>query len=98
MKQIDLTSEQMAAVRMVQDNQVSVLTGAAGTGKTTVIKEVLDWAAGENMISLLSFNVTDDQAGPTATTTVVGVTGEVYASLEGLYVVSSSKTWRSRTS
>jgi len=50
MGQITLTDEQNAAVKMVQDNQLSVLTGAAGTGKTTVIKAVLDWAASKEMV------------------------------------------------
>ena len=49
MDKITLTSEQIDAVAMVRTNQVSVLTGAAGTGKTTVIEQVLAWGRSERM-------------------------------------------------
>jgi len=49
MDKITLTSEQLAAVKMVQSHQLSVLTGAAGTGKTTVIDNVLAWGRSERM-------------------------------------------------
>lgn len=49
MDKITLTSEQLSAVSMVKSNQISVLTGAAGTGKTTVIEQILKWAKSERM-------------------------------------------------
>lgn len=39
-----LTSEQNAAVQMVQACPVSILTGGPGTGKTTTCREILNWA------------------------------------------------------
>ena len=49
MDKITLTSEQLSAVSMVKSNQISVLTGAAGTGKTTVIEQILKWAKSKRM-------------------------------------------------
>ena len=49
MDKITLTSEQVSAVNMVKNSQVSILTGAAGTGKTTVIEEVIAWGKSERM-------------------------------------------------
>ncbi|MDX9789047.1 MAG: AAA family ATPase [Desulfobacterales bacterium] len=42
--EIKLTEQQLTAVKMVQDNSISILTGGPGTGKSTTIKEVLNWA------------------------------------------------------
>ena len=39
-----------------------------------------------NLLSVVSFNVDDDTAGPDATSTVAGVSGNVYASADNLYV------------
>jgi len=43
-------------------------------------------ATDNNLLSVVSFNVDDDTAGPDATTTVAGVSGNVYASTTSLYV------------
>ena len=43
-------------------------------------------ATDNNLLSVVSFNVDDDTAGPDATTTVAGVSGSVYASTSSLYV------------
>lgn len=43
-------------------------------------------ATDNNLLSVVSFNVDDDTAGPDATTTVAGVSGTVYASTSNLYV------------
>jgi len=46
---ITLTDEQKSAVTMVKENNVSILTGGPGTGKTTTINEVLFWAESEKL-------------------------------------------------
>ena len=43
-------------------------------------------ATDNNLLSVVSFNVDDDTAGPDTTTTVAGVSGSVYASASSLYV------------
>jgi uncharacterized secreted protein with C-terminal beta-propeller domain len=43
-------------------------------------------ATDNNLLSVVSFNVDDDTAGPDATTTVAGVSGSIYASTSNLYV------------
>jgi len=43
-------------------------------------------ATDNNLLSVVSFNVDDDTAGPDATTTVAGISGSVYASTTNLYV------------
>ena len=43
-------------------------------------------ATDNNLLSVVSFNVDDDTAGPDATTTVAGVSGSVYASPSSLYI------------
>ena len=51
---ISLTSEQSAAVEMVQQNQVVLLTGGPGTGKTTTIRAILHWAKEAKLRVLLA--------------------------------------------
>jgi exodeoxyribonuclease V alpha subunit len=46
---ITLNQQQQAAVKMVQKNHVSILTGGPGTGKTTTCKEILAWADNQGM-------------------------------------------------
>lgn len=41
---IEYTDEQLSAVKMVERNPISILTGGPGTGKTTTIKKVLSIA------------------------------------------------------
>jgi uncharacterized secreted protein with C-terminal beta-propeller domain len=43
-------------------------------------------ATDNNLLSVVSFDVDDDTAGPDAATTVAGVSGSVYASASNLYV------------
>ena len=43
-------------------------------------------ATDNNLLSVVSFDVDDDTAGPETTTTVAGVSGTVYASTSNLYV------------
>ena len=43
-------------------------------------------ATDNNLLSVVSFDVDDDTAGPDAATTVAGVSGSVYASTSNLYV------------
>ena len=43
-------------------------------------------ATDNHLLSVLSFNVDDDTAGPDSTTAVAGVSGSVYASTSNLYV------------
>ena len=39
---IELSDKQVEAVTMVNDNNVSIITGGPGTGKTTIIKTIID--------------------------------------------------------
>ena len=39
---IELSEKQVDAVKMVNDNNVSIITGGPGTGKTTIIKTIID--------------------------------------------------------
>lgn len=48
-KQIILNADQQAAVRMVQENQFSILSGKPGTGKTTATKAIIEWAESEKL-------------------------------------------------
>jgi uncharacterized secreted protein with C-terminal beta-propeller domain len=50
-------------------------------------------ATDNSLLSVVSFNVDDDTAGPDATTTVAGISGSVYASADNLYV--SATHWGS---
>lgn len=49
MTEIKLTEQQLSAVEMVKGNQLSILTGGPGTGKTTTVKEILNWALQEGL-------------------------------------------------
>jgi exodeoxyribonuclease V alpha subunit len=49
MPDIQLTDEQLSAVEMVKANKVGVLTGGPGTGKTTTVNEILNWADSQRM-------------------------------------------------
>lgn len=46
---------------------------------------------GSGMVTVAAFDVDDDVAGPTSTTSVVGSGGEIYMSAESLYVVSQAR-------
>ena len=47
---ITLTKQQMLAVRMVQDNKISLLSGGPGTGKTTTVLEIVNQAEEDGLI------------------------------------------------
>lgn len=47
--EIQLTDEQLSAVDMVKDYNISILTGGPGTGKTTTVNAILDWADTQNL-------------------------------------------------
>jgi len=51
------TKQQNAALSMVQNNRVSIMTGSPGTGKTTATLQIINWALSENLAIL--------QASPT---------------------------------
>lgn len=40
--QIELSDKQKEAVQLVNDNNVTIITGGPGTGKTTIIKSIID--------------------------------------------------------
>ena len=46
--------------------------------------------AGDDLLSVVVFNVADDEPGPDSTTSTFGLAGEVYASTDSLYVASTS--------
>jgi len=46
-----LTEQQIAAIEMVFENRFSIITGKPGTGKTTVLKHILDKAAEQNFLT-----------------------------------------------
>ena len=39
---IELSEKQLEAIKIINDNNVSIITGGPGTGKTTIIKTVID--------------------------------------------------------
>ena len=39
---IDLSKEQLDAIKLVNDNNVTIITGGPGTGKTTIIKVIIE--------------------------------------------------------
>lgn len=49
MTEIILTSQQVAAVEMVKQHSISILTGGPGTGKSTTVLEVIKWARSKNL-------------------------------------------------
>ena len=51
------TEQQNAALSMVQNNRVSIMTGSPGTGKTTATLQIINWAISEKLSIL--------QASPT---------------------------------
>lgn len=46
---IELTKQQVAALEMVKQNRVSVLTGGPGTGKSTTLLSIIQWATSQEM-------------------------------------------------
>lgn len=42
-----LTAQQTAALEMVKSNRLSLLIGFPGTGKTTITREIVEWAKGK---------------------------------------------------
>lgn len=42
MSSIELSSRQKEAVKLINDNNVTIITGGPGTGKTTIIKTIID--------------------------------------------------------
>ena len=40
--QIELSDKQKEAVKLINDNNVTIITGGPGTGKTTIIKSIID--------------------------------------------------------
>lgn len=48
-KKIILTDQQKAAIEMMKKNRIGILSGLPGSGKTTVLKEILRWAEFENL-------------------------------------------------
>lgn len=54
MKTITLTDQQISAVEMVKKNQISLLSGGPGTGKTTTVLEIVNWAKTENLKVLMA--------------------------------------------
>ena len=46
---INLTEQQKAAVQMVQENQISLLSGGPGTGKTTAVLEIVNKFEDQNL-------------------------------------------------
>ena len=49
-----LNSEQQSALEMVKTAQISILTGAPGTGKTFTLNAVLDWARSAGLSVLMA--------------------------------------------
>ena len=45
---IKLTDQQNAALKMVQQNKLSLLIGYPGTGKTTITREIVSWAKSQD--------------------------------------------------
>jgi exodeoxyribonuclease V alpha subunit len=49
MPEITLTPEQESAIEMIRRHPISILTGGPGTGKTTTVKAVIDWAESQGV-------------------------------------------------
>jgi uncharacterized secreted protein with C-terminal beta-propeller domain len=75
--------------------QVTVTATGGGTTTSTLLTAGHTYLpvtpTDNNLLSVVSFNVDDDTAGPDASTTVAGVSGSVYASASNLYV--SATRW-----
>ncbi|MEA4854006.1 MAG: ATP-dependent RecD-like DNA helicase [Christensenella sp.] len=54
MHEYSLTEEQAQAVRMAADNRVCVVTGGPGTGKTTILRAVLEVLCGSGAVCALT--------------------------------------------
>ena len=70
--------------------QVTVTATGGGTTTTALLTAGHTYLpvkpTDDRLLSVVSFNVDDDTAGPDASTTVAGVSGGVYASASNLYV------------
>jgi uncharacterized secreted protein with C-terminal beta-propeller domain len=70
--------------------QVTVTATAGGSTTSALLTAGHTYlpvkATDNNLLSVVSFDVDDDTAGPETTTTVAGVSGHVYASTSSLYV------------
>jgi uncharacterized secreted protein with C-terminal beta-propeller domain len=64
-------------------------TGALVTAGNVYVKDVTAQWFGQNMASVSVFNVGDAAAGPTATTTITGWAGPVFASADAIYLSST---------
>jgi len=51
---MSLNTKQQQALEMVKNNQVNIITGAPGVGKTFALKAILDWARSENISFILA--------------------------------------------
>jgi exodeoxyribonuclease V alpha subunit len=49
-----LTKQQTLALEMVKNHKISILTGSPGTGKTTIIKVIVDYMKEQNCKILLA--------------------------------------------
>jgi uncharacterized secreted protein with C-terminal beta-propeller domain len=78
--------------RVIPGFRVTLASGVTTTGDLVVAGYTyLPRAAGDNnLLSIVSFDVTDDTAGPDVTTSVAGVSGSIYASAANLYVSSAN--------
>jgi hypothetical protein len=73
-------------------------TFAGPDGEETIESPIVDapavyvpkQPAGDDLLSVVVFNVADDEPGPDSTTSTFGLAGEVYASTDSLYVASTS--------
>ena len=74
---------------------VTAASGATTSGQLVTVDHTwvpLDFQSA-TLLSVVEFDITDDTAGPESSTSVVGITGTVYASTTGLYV--SAANWGS---
>jgi hypothetical protein len=63
-------------------------TGPLVTAGSVYVKDATAQSFGQNMASVSVFNVGDDAGGPTATTTITGWAGPVFASADAIYLSS----------
>lgn len=52
-EKIILTDEQLASIDMMINNNIGILTGGPGVGKSTATKEILNWADSQNLSTAL---------------------------------------------